>query len=107
MKTLILWFIHGYWRLVPESRRRQCLFRESCSNYVFRRTRDQGALAGLSALKIRWHRCRPGYSVVASGDGLALLCTDGSFVDGTHVAPEILSPFEQAHREIELRLSSV
>ena len=63
MKRLLLFVIRLYWKLVPEGSRRPCLFRESCSRYVYRRASEQGLLSGLAAFRHRWQNCRGGYHV--------------------------------------------
>lgn len=63
MTRLLLLGIRLYWKLWPERFRRSCLFRESCSKYVYRVTAHTGASAGFAALLERARRCRGGYSV--------------------------------------------
>ncbi|WP_366914024.1 membrane protein insertion efficiency factor YidD [Niabella sp.] len=60
MRYFLLLIIRLYW-LTPEKNRRRCLFKETCSRYVYRITRQQGLRAGLAALKDRRRKCRPGY----------------------------------------------
>jgi putative component of membrane protein insertase Oxa1/YidC/SpoIIIJ protein YidD len=61
MKWLLLILIRGYWTVMPEGNRRRCLFRESCSRYVYRQAREKGLFGGLVALRHRWGNCRGGY----------------------------------------------
>ncbi len=60
MRYLLLFAIRLYW-LVPQKNRRRCLFKETCSKYVYRITRQQGLTEGIKALKDRHKKCRPGY----------------------------------------------
>jgi uncharacterized protein len=60
--------IRIYW-LLPKSRRRKCLFKESCSHYVFTLTSNKGLREGLRTLKLRLKQCRPGYYIFKTGDG--------------------------------------
>ncbi|MBI5170554.1 MAG: membrane protein insertion efficiency factor YidD [Candidatus Eisenbacteria bacterium] len=62
MKHWVEQLILAYQR-TPALRRRKCLFRESCSNYVLRRLREDGVLAAFKAFAERWARCRPGFEV--------------------------------------------
>jgi hypothetical protein len=57
-----------YW-LLPKSRRRKCLFKESCSLYVFTLTSRKGLYEGLKALQLRLKQCRPGYYIFKTEDG--------------------------------------
>jgi len=63
MKFLFLLAIRSYWFLIPASKRRQCIFRESCSIFVYKETSTKGFLKGLDALKYRYQNCRSGFIV--------------------------------------------
>jgi len=80
MKYLLLLIIKTYWKFIPESNRKSCLFAESCSRYVYRITNENGFLAGLKAFKLRYKKCKPGYKIgYDSVDGT----TELHLVDGT------------------------
>jgi hypothetical protein len=64
MRWVLLAAIQAYWRLKPPNGWRTCLFRESCSRHVYRRTVEDGLFAGLLALRLRMRRCRPGFVVL-------------------------------------------
>jgi len=88
MRIILLTIIKLYWRIIPESKRRSCLFAESCSRYVFRITKEQGFWAGIRALESRYKKCRPGYSIeFNSEDGKMEL----HLVDGTILKEDEIS----------------
>lgn len=58
MKYLILLTIRLYWTLIPQSKRRKCIFSKSCSNYVFEITQKEGFVKGLKAFQFRYKNCR-------------------------------------------------
>ncbi|OXG01571.1 membrane protein insertion efficiency factor YidD [Flavobacterium araucananum] len=58
MKYLILTVIKMYWNFIPQSKRRKCIFKKSCSNYVFDITQKEGFLKGLKAFQFRYKNCR-------------------------------------------------
>lgn len=60
MKYLLLFAIKIYW-LTPETKRKKCIFCESCSKYVYRITCEFGFLKGLKILKKRMQQCKPGF----------------------------------------------
>ena len=62
MRYLLLLIIKIYWKVIPENKRNKCLFKESCSKYVFRITKSKGLIGGLIILKTRFQDCRPGYT---------------------------------------------
>lgn len=61
MKHLLLLAIKFYWKTLPEHRRRKCIFRKSCSNYVFEVTKYKGFIKGLQSLAYRYKNCRGGF----------------------------------------------
>ncbi|MFB9076761.1 membrane protein insertion efficiency factor YidD [Flavobacterium procerum] len=63
MKYLILLFIRLYWFLIPQSKRRKCIFKKSCSNYVFETTQKEGFLKGLKAFQFRYKNCRGNFAI--------------------------------------------
>ena len=60
MRYLLLFFIQLYW-LIPKGKRARCIFKETCSHYIYRITKQQGFKKGISALKERKVKCKPGY----------------------------------------------
>lgn len=58
MKHLILFAIKMYWNIIPASKRKKCIFKKSCSNYVFDITQKEGFVKGLKAFQFRYKNCR-------------------------------------------------
>lgn len=91
MKRLLIGAIKIYWKLVPAERRRKCLFKESCSIYVYKIAKAKGAIAGISALKRRFKQCRPGYKKIDLEDGsVFFLLIDGTIVESFQIKNEYL-----------------
>lgn len=65
--------IRLYWRIIPVHKRRKCLFKESCSNNVFRIAKEKGFFPACRALNIRLHQCRPGYYIITLPDETSCL----------------------------------
>ena len=63
MKNLILIAIRMYWILIPQNKRRKCIFKKSCSNHVFEITKKEGLLKGLDAFWFRFQNCRGDFEV--------------------------------------------
>lgn len=53
-----------YWLIIPKHKRRKCLFKKSCSRYVYDTTKSEGFISGLRALKFRINNCNPHYSIM-------------------------------------------
>jgi len=64
MKFLLILTIKIYWRIIPKSKRRPCLFRISCSKHVYETTVKSGCIAGIKALMYRMENCRKGYHMI-------------------------------------------
>jgi len=60
MKYLLLIAIRMYWLLWPARFRGVCLFRESCSHFVYRCAVADGVGSGIRALRHRMNVCKPG-----------------------------------------------
>ncbi|UTN04069.1 membrane protein insertion efficiency factor YidD [Flavobacterium bizetiae] len=63
MKFIILFGIRLYWILIPKSKRRKCIFKKSCSNYVFETTQKEGFIKGLKAFQFRYKNCRGNFQI--------------------------------------------
>lgn len=99
MRLLLLLGIRLYWRLWPERLRRSCLFRESCSRYVYRVTARAGASAGFAALWERARTCRGGYNIETLAGHLVVRLVDGSILSETEASPSIFHPYCSAAQQ--------
>lgn len=63
MKYLLLFIIKIYWVLIPRSKRRKCIFRISCSKYVYDIAMKKGVLQGIKALSFRINNCKHGFEL--------------------------------------------
>lgn len=80
MRWLLLSLIRTY-QWLPLIPRGRCIFAESCSRYVYRRTEESGTLAGMGALLERARQCRPGYRAIITPTGeLGIQLADGHVV---------------------------
>lgn len=83
MRYLVIFVVRLYWAIIPASARRHCLFRESCSHYVFRAAKERGFRAAIKALRTRLKQCRPGYAPYTAPDGKEYcVLADGTMVPG-------------------------
>jgi putative component of membrane protein insertase Oxa1/YidC/SpoIIIJ protein YidD len=97
MKCLILFSVELYWRLTDPRRRRPCLFRETCSQRVYRITREAGAFKGLIAFAQRFRRCRLGYVVEFDGQAEPFLrLSDRSVAQTVELSESMVAFVEQS-----------
>jgi uncharacterized protein len=92
MKWAFLTVIKLYWKIIPEKKRRNCLFKETCSHYVFLHTAEYGFFSGVDALKLRMKKCRKGYQLYSGHNGFEMKLTDGSIIKEEEISPNILNP---------------
>ena len=64
MRIILLLIIKAYWLLIPKYKRRRCLFKVSCSNYVYNKTKSEGLIQGIKALKFRVENCNRYYNII-------------------------------------------
>jgi putative component of membrane protein insertase Oxa1/YidC/SpoIIIJ protein YidD len=79
MKWLLLLIIQIYW-LIPKKYRRSCIFKVSCSRYVFEITIREGFINGCRAFNKRFYQCRPGYTEYKAVEGNWILLADKTVV---------------------------
>ena len=91
MKYFLLFAIKSYWALIPASKRKHCLFKQSCSNYVFQEANAQGLVKGLKALLFRYKNCRPGYQLIPVKNKIILVSRNNEVFSEKEIDPRILS----------------
>ncbi|MET3537031.1 membrane protein insertion efficiency factor YidD [Chryseobacterium limigenitum] len=64
MKHILILLIRTYWIIIPAQKRRKCIFRISCSKYVYEKTINEGFIPGLKAFKYRFQNCRSGAHLI-------------------------------------------
>ena len=91
MKFLLQLAIRIYWR-IPTRLHARCIFRETCSHYVYRIAGEQGFLAGIHALRERNRLCRPGYVIYRSQGHFFLKTATGEVFEEKDIALSELPP---------------
>ncbi|MFD2826478.1 membrane protein insertion efficiency factor YidD [Leeuwenhoekiella polynyae] len=87
MRIILLILIKLYWFVIPKTSRRRCLFKKSCSHYVYEITIEKGFLGGLKALRFRYNHCRPGYYILK--EERVIISAGGKSFDSQTIKPEI------------------
>ena len=90
MKYLILLLIKIYQWFISKHYRRKCLFRESCSNYVFRIIKEKGIGAGVKALEYRTHNCKPNYFLIKNDDKILLITAQNEVLEEEFIDEQVL-----------------
>jgi putative component of membrane protein insertase Oxa1/YidC/SpoIIIJ protein YidD len=84
--------IRFYWAVWPARWRRNCVYRESCSRYVYRAALEGGLAGGLRALRERHRTCRPGYGILRHHGAAWLVLADGSVLSASEASATALPP---------------
>jgi len=92
MKFLILLAIRIYW-WIPTKLHQRCIFRETCSHYVYRIASKHGFWAGIMAFKERNDLCRPGYIVYKSLGRYYMKTANGTIIEEKDIALTELPPY--------------
>lgn len=92
------WFLLGaisFYRRLPARFKRQCLFKETCSSFVGRVTRESGFLSGWRALRTRGSQCKPGYLVFFdnASNSWQVRFVNGSVSSNSQVADFVFAPY--------------
>lgn len=53
-----------YWIIIPAQKRKRCIFRLSCSRYVYEKTINEGFISGVKAFQYRFKNCRSGAHLI-------------------------------------------
>jgi uncharacterized protein len=96
MKWVLIAIIKLYWIVIPENKKRTCLFKETCSRYVYRHTVEHGFFKGMRALVQRAKKCRKGYQLYTGENGFEIKLADGSIICENEISPIILKPISNA-----------
>ncbi len=90
MKQLLLFSIRCYWKLIPAKYRRKCIYKHSCSQYVFSIAEQNGFFAGIKALRYRYRNCRPGYVLLPIENTWILRTAGGEILEEKEINTHIL-----------------
>jgi len=92
MRIFLLIVIRIYWFLIPKSKRRKCIFRKSCSNYVFEETLKNGLWVGLKAFRFRYENCRHGFEVFKNpiDNKVQMILTNHQIIGEENIAERLI-----------------
>lgn len=96
MKYFLLLIIRLYQTFIPKIFRGKCLFKESCSNYVYRITKEEGLKRGLKALKYRFLNCRPNYYLIEDKGQVLLITDKNEVIEEIFIGERILAMNEKS-----------
>lgn len=63
MKYCLLFCVKTYWFFKSKNKPAKCIFKKSCSHYIYEVTKQKGFLKGIKALKFRIKNCSYGFEL--------------------------------------------
>lgn len=92
MKHLILLAIKIYWNCIPPSKRKKCIFKKSCSNYVFEITQSEGFINGLKAFRFRFQNCRGNFQIFKNpiNDKIQMILPSQTIIEREEIAERLI-----------------
>lgn len=93
MKYFILIMIQLYWKIIPASNRKKCIFKTSCSNYVYQITKNEGFIKGLKAFHFRYQNCRGNFEIFQNpiNQKTQMLLPSNLIVDHEEIAERLIN----------------
>lgn len=90
MRWIVLKIIKFYWFIIPENKRRHCLFKETCSKHIYRSVIEKGIMSGILACIKRVKKCRNGYVLYLGNSGFEMKLVDGTILNEDEISPNLL-----------------
>ncbi|MET1258126.1 membrane protein insertion efficiency factor YidD [Flagellimonas sp. DF-77] len=92
MRFFLLGMILIYWKTIPKSKRKKCIFRESCSNLVFRITCEEGFYQGAKALLFRFRNYKSNIEIFTNPitNQLQMILPNNKIIDEEEIAEKII-----------------
>ncbi|MFC4635490.1 membrane protein insertion efficiency factor YidD [Dokdonia ponticola] len=92
MKYIFLVIIRLYWLLIPVSKRRVCIFKKSCSRYVYDITLEEGFKSGFQAFCFRYKNCRNNYELFKNpmNGEIQMILADNSVVVENEISNKLI-----------------
>ena len=81
-----------YWVLIPESKRRECIFKHSCSKYVFGIASEKGFYEGVRAFCFRYKNCRNGFEIFTNpiNKQIQIILPDKSVIEEKDISTKLI-----------------
>lgn len=93
MKFLLINLIRFYWTVKPKNKLPRCIFRKSCSSYVYEITREKGFYKGVKALRFRIKNCNYGFELYKNPETkkTEMLLPDKTIIEEKNIAERLLN----------------
>tara|TARA_Y100000813_G_scaffold3848_1_gene2786 strand:- start:103 stop:378 length:276 start_codon:yes stop_codon:yes gene_type:complete len=83
-------WIRLYWLIFRERDRRICLYKETCSKYIYRKFIEESIFSGFKAFLERFRNCRSTYNIVRKEGEVMIITKCGREIESSDINPYIL-----------------
>jgi putative component of membrane protein insertase Oxa1/YidC/SpoIIIJ protein YidD len=90
LKFFLIIPIKFYQTFFPKKFRGKCLYKESCSNFVLRKTIEEGLNKGIKSFIFRYKNCRPNYFLTSNGSKQILITCQNEIIEEIDIAERII-----------------
>lgn len=97
MKYLILLIIRMYWLIKSKKSKPKCIFKKSCSHYVYEEALHYGFLRGLKAFHFRYKNCRYGNEIFKNtvNNDIQMMLPSKSIIDSKEIAERLIFKYKE------------
>lgn len=97
MRHILLIAIRLYWLFIPKSKRKCCIFQETCSRYVYKITFSNGFYQGFKALIFRYQNCRYGYEIFENPitDKIQLILPSKEIIGESEISTRVVNQYKK------------
>lgn len=82
-----------YWKCIPAFKRKKCIFKKSCSNYVFEVTQKEGFIKGLKAFIFRYENCNGNFQIFKNpiNNKIQMILPTQIIIESEEIAERLIS----------------
>jgi hypothetical protein len=88
--------IEFYWKRFPEKSRKICIYKITCSKYVYKEFTNEGFISGLKAFFNRRKSCSNGYSIRYLNKKVIIEDRNGLIIQEHEINPLIVKEFKNS-----------
>jgi putative component of membrane protein insertase Oxa1/YidC/SpoIIIJ protein YidD len=88
--------IEYYWNTVPEKKRKICIYRITCSRFVYNEFHNNGFIPGLLAYFYRMKSCNHGYTISLKKNMVIIKDSQGHIIEENEINPLIVNEFKNS-----------
>jgi putative component of membrane protein insertase Oxa1/YidC/SpoIIIJ protein YidD len=95
---MLTWFakklIEFYWKIIPEKNRKICIYRITCSRYIYNAFSNDGFISGFLAYFQRRRSCKNGYTIKYQNKMILIEDRNGLIIQEHDINPLIVKEFK-------------